>query len=102
MFLAHFWRSICKMIPIIRECTEFIAVVLTSNCQNGERDFLELLARWQHRVVVRVGHWVFKDALEIDGRISDERIEQFKSSVLVVSIKKFCAPEFLITKEIVL
>src|SRR5215831_5455992 len=45
---------------------------------------------------------MFKDALEIGGEIADERIERFKSQVLLIRIQEFCAPEFLITEKIVL
>jgi hypothetical protein len=45
---------------------------------------------------------VFEDALKIERRISDKRIERFKRDVLLVSVQEFCAPEFLISKKIVL
>ena len=72
MFRARFWWSVREMIPVVRERTQFVAVVLTCDCQDGQCDFLKLLPRRHHCVVVRVDHWVFKDTLEINGRISNE------------------------------
>src|SRR5882724_6019747 len=90
------------MIAIKRERAEFVAIVLTCDRQNRQRDFLKLLTGWYHRVVVRVSHWMFENALKIGGGISDERIEQLKRDVLLVSVQEFCAPEFLIGEKVLL
>src|SRR6266403_2603177 len=90
------------MIAIKGKRAQFIAVVLTRDRENGQRDLLQLLARRNHRVVVRVSHWMFEDALKIGGGIPDERIERLKGDVLLVSVQEFCAPEFLIAEKILL
>ena len=72
MFGARLRRGVCEMIPVIRERTQFVAVVLTCNCENRQRDLLELLTRGQHRVVVSVGRRVLEYALEINRWISHE------------------------------
>ena len=75
MFRARLRRSIRGMIAIKRERAEFVAIVLTCDRQNRQRDFLKLLTGWHHRVVVRISHWMFENALKIGGGISNERIE---------------------------
>jgi hypothetical protein len=60
------------MVPVIRERTQFVAIVLTCNCENRQRDLLELLTRGQHRVVVSVGRRVLEYTLEINRWISHE------------------------------
>src|SRR6476660_4850528 len=102
MFGARLQRGVCEMIPVIRERTQLVAVVLTCDCENRQRDLLELLARGQHRVVVSVGRRVLEYELEIHRRISHERIERFEREMLFVSIQEFRAPEFLIAAKIVL
>ena len=90
------------MIAIKCERADLIAVVLARNRQNRLRNFLKLVASWHHRVVIPIGGWMLENALEIRGRISDKRIEALEGNVFLVGIQKFGAPEFLITKKIVL
>ena len=45
---------------------------------------------------------MFEDALKINRGISDKRIQRFKRCVFLVGAQEFCAPEFLISKKIVL
>jgi hypothetical protein len=60
------------MISVVRKRTQLVAVVLACDCENRQRDLLELLRRRQHRIIVSVRRRVLEDALEIAGRISDE------------------------------
>src|SRR5438034_6519213 len=102
MFCTRFRRSVREMIAIKGQCLELVAVVLTGNRQNWQRDFLKLLASWHHRVVIRVGRGMFEDALEIRGRIADKRIESLEGDMFLVGIQKFAAPELLIAGKILL
>ena len=58
--------AICQMISVIAKCAKLIPIVLRRDCQDGDSDFLELLARWHHRVVVCIECGMFEDALKID------------------------------------
>ncbi|KAF5409494.1 MAG: hypothetical protein Udaeo2_02770 [Candidatus Udaeobacter sp.] len=53
------------MISVIAKCAKLISIVLRRDCQDGDSDFLELLARWHHRFVVRIECGMFEDALKI-------------------------------------
>ena len=72
MFSARLRRGVCEMIPVICERTQFVAVVLTCDCENWQPDFLELLTRGQHRIIVSVSRRVLEYALEINRWISHE------------------------------
>src|SRR4029453_11727832 len=45
---------------------------------------------------------MFENTLEINRRVSNERVERFEREVLLVSVQEFCAPEFLIAEQIIL
>src|SRR5262245_21940759 len=45
---------------------------------------------------------MLKKPLKINGRISYERVERFEREMLLVGVQEFCAPEFLIAKQIIL
>src|SRR4029078_4477178 len=79
-----------------------IPSVLRSDCQDGDSDFLELLARWHHRVVVRIECGMFEDALKIDARISDKFVQPFEGDMFVVGIEELRSPKFLITEKVLL
>ena len=65
MFRPRFRRDVRHMIAIECERAQLIAIVLTCDCQNRQRDLLALLGRRHYRVVVGVGRGMFQDALEI-------------------------------------
>src|ERR1700757_4825239 len=90
------------MISVIAECAKLIPIVLRRDCQDGNSDFLELLARWHHRVVVRIERGMFEDALKIDGRISDKRVQRFEWNMFLVSVEELRSPKFLITEKALL
>ena len=65
MFRAHFGCRVCHMIAIKRERSKLVAIVLARDRKNRQRDFLKLLLRRHHRVVISVGRRMFQNALKI-------------------------------------
>jgi hypothetical protein len=59
MFRACIGRGIRNVIAIKCHRAEFVAIVLTGDRENWQRDLLELVNRRNHRVIVRVGHRMF-------------------------------------------
>src|SRR5215475_6665203 len=90
------------MIPVITKRAKLIPIVLRRDCQDRDSDLLELLACWHHRLVVRIDRGMLDDALEIDRRISNERVERFKRDMFLVSVEELRSPKFLIIEEILL
>ena len=94
MFGARFRRSVCSVIAIVAHRAGLIAVVLTGDGEDRQRNFLKLLGVGHHRVVIGVHRRMFQDALKTFGWIADERIERAERDVLFVGIQKFRPPEF--------
>src|SRR5204862_2260201 len=102
MFRARFGRRVRHVITIKCHRAKLIAIVLPRYGQDRQRHFFELLLRWHHCVVVRVGGRMLQNALKVLRRITDERVERAEGDMLLVSLEKFCPPEFRVAEKILL
>src|ERR1700736_3890354 len=102
IFRTRFERRVRHVVTVKCHRAQLIAIVLPGNGQNRQRHFFELLLRWHHGVVIRVGGWMLQNALKVLRRIADERVERAEGDMLLVGVEEFRPPEFRVAKKVLL